>query len=363
MRGTNKLTRQQIADEMTRLKMLGGPRNFQTTRANLADALRLAAHITHDASFPPAEFESLKRELITSLQGQMNDPSERSRDALLTHFNVYPPGDPRYYMPLAERVEAIQKASLEDVRRFHADFWGTSRGEIAVVGDFDDRAIEALVHELYSGWVSKAPYARVLQEPRDIAATRMFIDTPDKENAFYRARTNLTLNDADPDYAPLLVANYIFGGGGGLSNRLMDRVRQRDGISYGTSSSLTVRTHERASAWQIGGLVAPQNSARFEHAVREELDRMLKDGFTQKELDDARNGLLQERLVNRSDDGALAAGWVGLLDADRTYAFSKQLEDRIRALTPADLIAVVRRHIDPNKLTVVVAGDAKKGAK
>src|SRR5439155_13198923 len=121
----------------------------------------------------------------------------------------------------------------------------------------------------------------------------------------YRARTSLALNDADPDYAPLLVANYIFGGGGGLSNRLMDRVRQRDGISYGTSSSLTVRTHDRASAWQIGGLVAPQNSARFEQAVREELDRMLKDGFAQKELDDARNGLLQERLVNRSDDGAL----------------------------------------------------------
>jgi len=362
-RGTNKLTRQQIADEMTRLKMTGGVRNFQTTRANLGDALRLAAHVTHDANFPPDEFESLKRELVTGLQGQINDPAERSRDALLTHFNIYARGDPRYYMPLAERIEAVQTALLEDVRRFHADFWGTSRGEIAVVGDFDDRATETLLGELYAGWVSKAPYERLLQEPRDIAATRLFIDTPDKENAFYRSRTNISLRDDDADYPPLLLANYIFGGGSGLANRLIDRVRQREGISYGAASSLIVRTHDRASAWQIGGLVAPQNSARFEQAVREEIDRMLKDGFAQKELDDARNGLLQERLINRSDDGALAAGWLGLLDAGRTYAFSKQLEDRIRVLTPADLLATVRRYIDPTKITVVVAGDSKKGAK
>lgn len=362
-RGTDKLTRQQIADEMTRLKMTGGPRHFQTTRANLADALRLAAHIGRDASFPAAEFESLKRELVTALQGQINDPGERSRDALQTHFNTYPPGDPRYYMPLAERIEAVQKASLDDVRRFHADFWGTSRGEIAVVGDFDDRATETLLRELYAGWTSKAPYARVLQEPRAIEAKRMFIDTPDKENAFYRARINLTLRDDDPDYAPLLLANYMFGGGPGLSNRLVDRVRQRDGISYGAGSNLLVRTHDRAAAWQIGGIAAPQNSAKLEQAVREEIERMLKDGFSQKDVDDARNGLLQERLVTRSDDAAVAGAWVGLLDAGRTFAFSKQLEDRLRALTPADVNAAVRRHIDPAKISAAIAGDAKKGAR
>jgi zinc protease len=362
-RGTDKLTRQQIADEKTRLKIVGDLRNFQTTRANLPDALRLMTHVARDANFPPAEFESLKRELVTTLQGQINDPSERSRDALLTHFNVYPPGDPRYYMPLADRIEAVQKASLDEVRRFHAEFWGTSRGEIAVVGDFDDKAIETLLRELYPAWVSKAAYSRILQEPRDVAATRLFIDTPDKENAFYRSRVNITLRDDDADYPAILIANYIFGGGQGLSNRLIDRVRQRDGISYGAFSALSVRTHDRAGAWQVGGLAAPQNAARLEQAVREEIERLLKDGFTQKELDDARNGFLQERLVARSDDGTLAGGWASLLDAGRTFAYSKQIEDRVRALTPADLNAAARKYIDPGKMTVVVAGDAKKGAK
>ena len=363
MRGTSKFSRQQIADEMTRLKMVGGYRTFQTTRGNLAEALKLAAHIARDASFPPAEFDLLKRELLTTLQAQASDPGERSRDALQSHFNTYPPGDPRYYMPIAERIEAIQKATLDDVRRFHDDFWGSSRGEIGIVGDFDAAPTEAALRELFAGWVSKAPYARVLQEPHEIAPTRIFVDTPEKENAFYRARLNVVLRDDDPDYVPLLIANYMFGDGSGLSNRLIDRVRQREGLSYGVGSSLFVHTYDKASAWQIGGIFAPQNSARFETAVREEIVRMVSDGFTQKELDDARNGFLQERLVTRSDDGAVASGWTALLDANRTYAFSKQIEDRVRALTPADVNSTVRRYIDPAKLTVVIAGDAKKGAK
>lgn len=361
-RGTNKFTRQQIADEKIRLKMTGSVRNFQTSRANLAAALALAAHVMRDASFPADEFELLKRELLTALQAQLNDPAERSRDALLAHFNTYAPGDPRYYMPLTERIEALQKATLDDARRFHENFWGTARGEIAVVGDFDAREIEALARELFAGWRSQAPYARVLPEPRAVPAKRIFIDTLDKENAVYRARINVAVRDDDADFPPLLLANYIFGGGSGLSNRLIDRVRQRDGISYAAGSALLVRSLDRAGAWQIGGLVAPQNAQRFEAAVRDEIERMLKDGFTQKEIDDARNGLLQERLLGRSDDGTLAAAWIGLLDAGRTFAFSKQVEDRLRALTPADVLAAVRRHIDAAKMTVVIAGDAKRGA-
>jgi zinc protease len=362
-RGTSRFTRQQIADEMIRLKMTGGIRHFQTSRATLADSLRLSAHVLREASFPADEFESLRRELLAGLQGQLNDPEQRSRDALLAHFNTYPPGDPRYYVPLAERIEAVQKASPEDVRRFHAEYWGTSRGEIAVVGDFEAKEIEPLLRELFGAWVSPASYARVLQEPREVAPARVIIDTPDKENAVYRARINVTLRDDDPDYVPLALANYAFGGGPGLSNRLIDRVRQRDGISYYAGSALFVRSHDRAGAWQIIGLAAPQNAGRLEQATREEIERLLKDGVTAKEVEDARNGMLQERLLGRSDDATLAAAWIGLLDADRTFAFSRQFEDRLRALTPADVLAAVRRHLDPSRLTVVIAGDAKKGVK
>jgi zinc protease len=363
MRGTSRFTRQQLADERTRLKIQGGLMQFETTRANLAEALRLTAHVLREANFPEGEFELLKRETLTGLQAQLSDPGARSNDLLQAHFNTYPAGDPRRYVTLDERIAAVPSVTRQQVADFHANFFGAARGQIAIVGDFDDKAIEPLLRELFAGFRSKAPYARITSEPRPVAPARLVANTPDKENAFYRARLVLDARDDDPDAAALLVANYIFGGGSGLANRLIDRVRQRDGLSYGAGSGVNLSSVDRASSFGIGAIGAPQNMAKIEAAIREEIERAARDGFTQKELDDARNGMLQERVLARSEDGTLAGAWVGNLYVNRTFAFSRQVEDRIRALTVADLNAAWRKHIDAGKLTVSIAGDAAKGAR
>jgi zinc protease len=362
-RGTQRMTRQQIADERTRLKMTGGWLQFEATRTTLAEALRLVAHVLREANFPADEFELLKRETLTALQAQLNDPGARSRDAMMAHFNTYPAGDPRRYIPLVERIELVKAVARDDVARLHAEFWGTARGEIAIVGDFDDRAIERVVREGFADWASQAPYARILSEPRPVPPARLVVATPDKENAFFRARLVLDLRDDDADAPALVLANDILGGGSGMSNRLMQRLRQRDGLSYGAGSGLQVGGHDRAAAFSIGAIAAPQNMDKVEAAVREELQNMLKDGFTAKEVEDARRGLLQARAINRSDNGVLAAAWVGNLDLGRTFAFSRQVEDRLRALTADDVNAAVRRHIDLARLTVVVAGDPARGVR
>lgn len=361
LRGTSKLTRQQIADERTRLKMQGGLTAFETTRAQLADALRLTAHVIRDASFPETEFEQLRRELLTSLQSQQSDPGARSQDALMIHMNTYPAGDPRSYLSLADSAAALPAITRQQVVDFHRDFWGTARGQIAIVGDFDDRQIEALLREAFGAFSSKAPYARLLREPRQVQPARLVSPLPDKENAFYRARLVFDASDSDADAAALIVANTIMGGGSGLANRLVNRLRQRDGLSYGAGSGLQLGSVDRASTFAIGAIAAPQNMPKIEAAIREELDASLRDGFTQKELDDARNGLLQERLLARSEDGTLAAAWVGNLYLGRSFAFSRQVEDKIRTLTLAEVNAAWRKHIDPARLSVSIAGDPAKG--
>ena len=113
----------------------------------------------------------------------------------------------------------------------------------------------------------------------------------------------------------------------------------------------------------MAAIVAPQNAARAEQAMREDLERARRGGFTAREVEDARKGILQERMVNRSQDGIVANAWVGNLDLGRTFEFSRQFEDRLRALTPDQVNAAFRKYIDPDKLTFVVAGDAKKGIK
>jgi zinc protease len=360
-RGTSKLTRQQIADERTRLKMQGGLTAFETTRPQLAEALRLTAHVIRDASFPQAEFDQLKRELATSLQAQQSDPGARSQDALLAHMNTYPSGDPRSHLSLADSVAALPAITRQQVADFHRELWGTARGQIAIVGDFDDREVEALLREQFASFVSKAPYARLLREPRQVAPARLVATLPDKENAFYRARLVFDAADSDADAAALTVANTIFGGGSGLANRLVTRLRQRDGLSYGAGSGLQLGSADRAASFSIGAIGAPQNMAKIEAAIRDELEAARRDGFTQKELDDARNGLLQERLLARSEDGTLAGAWVGNLYLGRSFAFSRQFEERIRGLTLAELNAAWRKHIDPARMSISIAGDPAKG--
>ncbi len=361
-RGTASLTRQQIDDELTRLKVTGDLLNFQASRSTVADALRLVASVLREASFPPAEFEQLKREVLTDLQSKLDDPGERSRDAMLSHFSSYPVGDPRRYIPLAERIEAVKNISLDDVRGFYDRFWGTARGEIALVGDFDPAQVEPLLQEQFGSWKSKAPYERILNEYVDVPATRIFIDTPDKENGVYRGRLALDLRDDDPDTPALALATRIIGGGSGLHNRLVDRIRQKDGLSYGIGAGLLVNGRDRAASWGVGAIAAPQNVDRVEQEVKEELQRVLRDGFTDDEVRQAKQGYRQERVLGRSEDGALAAGWIVNLDLDRTYEFSRQFESRVEALTPPQLLDAIRKYLDLSRMTVVVAGDAKKGA-
>jgi len=281
---------------------------------------------------------------------------------MLTHFNTYPTGDPRRYIPLAERIEAVKALSLAQVRDFYDRFWGTARGEIAVVGDFDPGPIEPLLVEVFGSWKSKSPYERVLNEAREVPTTRIFIDTPDKENAVYRVRIGLDLRDDDPDVPALGLATRIIGGGSGLHNRLVDRIRQKDGLSYGIGAGLLVNGRDRAAAWGIGAIAAPQNVDRVEQEVKEELERVVRDGFTDEEIQQAKQGYRQERVLGRSEDGSLAAGWLGNLDLDRTYDFSRQFERKVEALTAEQLLSAVRQYLDLAKMTIVVAGDAKKQA-
>ena len=363
-RGTTRYTRSQLADEFDRLKVSGrvsGPgASIQTTRPNLEGALRLVAHVLKEPAFPQSEYDQLINQTVTSIMASMSEPEARAGDAVAKHFNIYPKGDWRYSPSLEESLEEVKAAKLEDVKRFHQQFYGASPAEIAVVGDFDEAQVAALVKELFEGWTPAVPFERVKAEYRDIPAVERAIETPDKENAVFITRQNVNMRDDDPDFPALYVADTILGGGAAFDSRLGNRIRQKEGISYSVGSDLAVGSQDRAAAWSAYAIAAPANIAKVETAFKEELARALKDGFTDAEVASAKSGILQTRAQTRAQDGALAAGWVAYLHLGRTFAWSKQFEDRIMALKTADVVAALRKHIDPTKITVVKAGDFSK---
>jgi zinc protease len=99
---------------------------------------------------------------------------------------------------------------------------------------------------------------------------------------------------------------------------------------------------------------------KLEAAFKEEIDRMLKGGFTAEEVAAAKTGYLQSRQVSRAQDNELAGRLNTFLFIDRTLHWDAELERKINALTPEQINAAMRRHITPAKLSIVKAGDFKK---
>jgi zinc protease len=159
----------------------------------------------------------------------------------------------------------------------------------------------------------------------------------------------------------MLVANYIFGGGS-LSSRLGTRVRQQEGLSYSVGSGLGVSSLDPRATLTISAICNPQNIGRLETTIREEIDRLLRDGLTQEELDRAKHGYLQAQKVRRTTDAALAGLLSELSYTGRTMEYQADLERKIEALTCEQVSAAAKKYLNPKDLVIVTAGDFTKTA-
>ncbi|HVG17706.1 MAG TPA: pitrilysin family protein [Blastocatellia bacterium] len=371
MRGTARHTRQQIQEELDKLKArvgVGGGANsvsasIETVRENLPAVLRLVAEILREPAFPASEFEQLKQELLAQIESQKSEPQSAALIAFNRHINPYPKSDVRYVSTLEESIEEIKAVTLDDLKKFHKDFYGATYATMSVVGDFDAKALEGLVGELFGSWKSPSTFTRLASVPREITPINQAIETPDKANAFFVAGQRFTMRDDDPDYPALVIANYIIGGGL-LNSRLSTRIRQKEGISYGVGSVFSAHPIDRDASFTAFAIYAPQNVAKLEAAFKEEMERALKEGFTAEEVAAAKTGFLQALKIERAQDAGIASKLSSYLYLNRTLSWDADFEKKIEALTPEQVSAALKKYVDPSKMTVIKAGNfAKAGAK
>jgi zinc protease len=359
LRGTKKNSREQLRNQFDRLKsnvaIDGEGGSVETVRESLPETLRLMAEVLRQPSFPAEEFEQLRRSTLTGIDGQKSDPSALAGLALTRHLNPYPPTHWLYTTSLEERSARLKELSLDDVKGCYGDFYGASDSELSVVGDFDPEQVTALAQELFGDWKSPRPYARIPLKVADVAATDNVIETPDKANAVLRAGVLLKLRDDDPDYPALLLGNYMLGGSS--DSRLMRRIREKEGLSYSVGSFLTADSFYPRGAFGAFAIYAPQNRARVEAALGDEIRKALTGGFTAQEVESGKKGFLQARQLARSNDATVAGRLVSYLVLGRTFLWDEDVERRVAALTPQAVVEALRRHIDPAKLSTVKAGD------
>src|SRR5215467_11440221 len=143
----------------------------------------------------------------------------------------------------------------------------------------------------------------------------------------------------------MVLANYMLGGGF-ISSRLATRIRQKDGLSYGISSNLGAASKVKDGTFIVNAIAAPQNVAKVEAAVKEELEKAIKDGFTAEEVAAAKSGWQQSRTVGRSADGSLAGTLATRDFDDLSLTWDKDFEQHVAAVTPSQILEALRRHID-----------------
>ncbi|MEO5695748.1 MAG: pitrilysin family protein [Burkholderiaceae bacterium] len=366
MRGTTKRSRQELEDafDAQRAKVgIGGTQTSvsasgQTFRAQLPETLRLVAEVLREPSFPASEIDQIKRQRATKYDQSRTEPQDVAQRALGRHANPYPAGDPRYVPTIDESLATNNVVTQDVVKRFHAQFYGASNAELAIVGDFDSDAVRALVTELFGTWKSPSPYARVAEPFRPNEPAALKLELADKTNAMLFARERLPLNDLNPDYPALLVANFLLGDS--PTSRVWERLRQKDGLSYGAGTFFNAGSIDPSSTLGMYAIFAPENLAKVRAGLDEELARALKDGFSEAEVKTAKEGLLAERRLSRTDDRKVASALVNQAFLGRTFAMSSSVDAAIDRLDAQEINAALRKYLKPDEMAYAFAGEFDK---
>jgi zinc protease len=365
-RGTAKKTYQDIEDLENQLKSriwfagtaAGLTLGIETLRDQLPAALDLAGEMMTSPAFLDKQLELVKQEQLAQLDQQLTDPSAIAWTTMAQITSPWPKTDPRYTMTPAEQIDAIKKVTAADLRAFYKELAGAGHGELVVVGDFDPAAIGPQVEKLFGGWTSKKPYARLIDKAFGVPATTRSIDIKDKEMTQFVVGHDVVMRDTDPDYPAWILIGQLLGGD--TSSRLWMRLREKEGLSYGTGAFTYADALDPSGGFGAYAIVAPQNLAKAKASILEEINKLTTGKIPSDELQKAKDAWIKAQDTSLSNDSVVLQMLRQQLYRGRTMAFTKELRRKLGAVTPADVERVARKHLQPDKLVIVDAGDSSK---
>ncbi len=366
-RGSEHMTRQQITDELNnyraQLRVSGTPGvlsvSVQTSRENVAKVLEIVKEVMKHPLFPKEELEIIREEQIAQINQQMSDPIALAMTNVSRKISPYPVDDPRYVPTMDEEAERVKAVTVEQIKDVYSHMLSSAVGELTIVGDFDPELVLPAVDEFTTGWSSDVKFERLARvSVNNEKGGREQILTPDKPNAAYIAAMTIPMRDDHPDYAALSIGNFVLGSSG-LSSRLGDRLRQKEGLSYSVQSSLQPSAVDERTTFFLFAISNPDNAPKVHEAIQDELKKLLENGITAEELEAAKAGYLQEQQVQRTEDRAIVQTLESYAFIGRDMKFVAEFEDKISKLSVEEVNAALKKHIDPQRLFIVQAGDFK----
>lgn len=317
-------------------------------------ALDLLFDIARNAAFDAQEVEFQRKQMLSGLTVSYEDPDYLA--GVIFERLVY--GFHPYGRPNSGTPESLAAITRQDLVEFHQSWFGANNAILAIVGDITTEEAFAGAERVFGAWGKAERTAEKPVDPPAPTRRLIVVDRPGAVQTEIRAG-NIALPRRHPDYLALDLATKILGGEGG--NRLHRVLRSDRGLTYGASADL----HARRDA---GNVVADtdtrsESTAEALRLLVDEMWRLRRQRVSERELADAQAYLTGSFPLTIETPRAIAqqilhAVFHGIdLEELQTY------RDRVNAVTVDDIQRVAAAHLHPDRLSIVLVGDASRFVK
>lgn len=309
----------------------------------------LVADVVRNPTFPESELPRLKADMGRTLAVARSQPQQLA----VEKFRQVIYGDHPYgrVFPTEEMIAGF---TIEQVRRFHAATYGAGRARLYIVGVFDQAAAERAVERAFGGWVRGEPAS---PQPAKPSAPERGVHLVDRSGAV-QSTIIMGLPVVDPtheDFIPLSVTNTLLGGA--FMSRITRNIREDKGYTYSPVSEVSARY--RHAYWaQNADVTTAETGASLKEIVGE-VQRLQSEPPPAAELRGIQNYLAGTFVLRNSSRAGIAGQlqFVDLHGLPRTYL--TEYVKKVQAVTPAQVSALTKRYIQPDRIAIVIVGDRK----
>ncbi len=322
---------------------------------NAAPVLELVNQLLRSPRFADAAFERNQRAMVASLQTLRANPVNIAGIALGQMYRpreLFPQGDVREVRSFDETETLMRQATLAQLREHWQRFSSASVGELALVGPITLEAVQAPLQRLWGDWGAREPYAPWVNEyvaPAPLGT--QVVQVPDKANASYSGRIGFAMNESSPDFAALFTATQIMS-----RVSLWERVREKEGLSYGVSAALNVPWNGSEASVAVAASFAPANREKLLASIKGALTDAREKGFGFFEVGMAKSAIVSRRAEFIAQPANAAGNMAIQMRLNRPLDFYASFTNQFQALDAAAVNAALKKYLDVAALREVVAG-------
>ena len=321
-------------------------------RSDLDDVLALAAEQLREPAFDADEVEKARRKAIASVRRSTESTGAVASGAYSRR--IYAPSHPNHILSPEDEIARLEAVTPEAVRAYHEAHVGSDGLLLTFVGDVEPERTAERVQDALGDWAPHGREAAYAPEASGDGAGREHVPMADKANLDVRIGHAVPIRRDDAAFLPLFAGVCILGGN--FSARLMQTVRDEQGLTYGIGARLAGVGVEHDMDARVQVSLSQENLDRGLAATREVVDAWASGGVTPEEVARTQTTLTGQHAVALATTGGLAARL--LVNAERGFAveYLDEYPERVRALTPEAVTEAVRAHVRPDRFATVSAG-------